>query len=72
MVLAVTLTVVRELVHQDRPAVAQRGVALSEKHRDAFIDFSCRHVSGDGKHVDSQDMKPTLLSEMTSHNGGVI
>lgn len=72
MVLAVTLTVVRELVHQDHSAVAHWGVALSEKHRDAVIDFSGRHVSRDGKHVDSQDMKPTLLPEITSHNGGLF
>lgn len=57
---AVPLTVVGELVMQDHSAVSQRA-AVSERHLDAVVDLGSRHVSGEGKHVDSQDMSLILV-----------
>lgn len=51
--LAVIFTVIGELVVQDHSAVGHRGAAVAEKHLDAVVHFSARHISGDGKHVDS-------------------
>lgn len=57
-----TFTVISELMVQDHPAVGQRGAAVAEGHLDAVVDFSARHISGDGKHVDSRYMNSVLFS----------
>ena len=48
----IVITVIGELVVQHHPAVGQGGAAVAERHLDAVVDLSTRHVSGDGKHVD--------------------
>lgn len=56
------LTVVRELVVKDHPTVGHRGAAVPERHLDAVVDLCSRHISGDGKHVDCQDVKTVIFS----------
>lgn len=58
----IVFTVISELVEQDHPAVGQRGAAVAERHLDAVEDLSTRHIGGNGKHVDSRDSNPVLLS----------
>lgn len=48
----IVITVIGELVVQHHPAVGQGGAAVAERHLDAVVDLSTRHVGGDGKHVD--------------------
>lgn len=40
-------------VQQHHPAVRHGGAAVSDGRLDAVEDFRARHVSGNGKHVDS-------------------
>lgn len=51
-----------ELVVQDHPAVGQRGAAVAERHLDAVVDLSARHIGGNGKHADSRDTDAALFS----------
>lgn len=47
---------------QDHAAVGRGGAAVAQEHLDAVVDFSTRHLSRDGKHVDNGDVHPILLS----------
>lgn len=62
-------TVIGELVQQDHPAVRHCGAAVTDRRLNDAEDFSTRHISGNGKHVDSGDVDAVFFSGMRKVRG---